>query len=363
MEKANNYLILFADLIGSTEVASEAIPSFYAQNYIASYHWAARRAEEFIKKTIFSHDKFKKTIEKIEVVGDEVASFSLMDEFTDSNIEEQEDLVASAVAFAYVIKLYWLASPYNLSRMLDKQFPREIAVGIHIGPAALVPTPEDDKSPRIASFHINVTKKIENQAREGGESLIFVSYEVADMFQGWLKRRKQLPFKCRSPLTFAEFAKRPEGDSVKGVSKRLMLLELACAKNKTDGLINYLKKLFITPKKFDIEAEDAAWFWAKNYFPFTRNPFRYDKDTRAIDHISFKSDTAADYISQWFEAVGAPNRLFFNEYWFIYNCYIISCAMLRHPSVQPKEQAKYVGIAKKIFNLLKEMVNIVPEKR
>ncbi len=106
MEKANNYLILFADLIGSTEVASEAIPSFFAQNYIASYHWAARRAEEFIKKkTIFSHDKFKKTIDKIKVVGDEVASFSRMDELPDCNIEAEEDMVASAVAFAYVTEL------------------------------------------------------------------------------------------------------------------------------------------------------------------------------------------------------------------------------------------------------------------
>ncbi len=149
----------------------------------------------------------------------------------------------------------------------------------------------------------------------------------------------------------------------KGVSKRLMLLELAWAKGDTGGLINHLEQLIITPEKVDIDAEKAARFWAENYFPFDTEPFRYDESTPAINHISFKSDTAADYISRWFEAVGAQNRLFFNEYWFIHNCYIISCAMLRHSSVQAEEQAKYVDIAKKIFNQLKEMINIVPEKR
>ena len=113
MDNSGNYLILFADLVGSTEVAVEVDPSFYAKTYVASFHWAARRAMKFIKnKKVFKHEQFKKTIQDtdIRIAGDEALSFTLLDYAKLTDIE-REDIVASAIAFAYVTKLYWLASP------------------------------------------------------------------------------------------------------------------------------------------------------------------------------------------------------------------------------------------------------------
>ena len=226
------YLLLFADLIGSTEVASEATPSFYAGNYIASYYWAAKRAKQYLELKIFKKDKFLLTIDDIRLAGDEALSFTPLN-FQKHSKDELEDMVASAVAFAYVTKLYWLVSPYNLLRMHGKLFPRDIAVGIHIGPAALVPK-EKAKDTQIAGLHINITKRIEDQAREGSESRIFVSYDVADMFKGWLRRRQRIPFECRSPLTFTEFRELPNISSMKGMPKKLRLLELVWAKEGRD---------------------------------------------------------------------------------------------------------------------------------
>jgi len=356
VEKINNYLILFADLIGSTEVAAEVTPSFFARTYIASYHWAARQAKRYIEENPFEHEKFQKKIDfnEIRISGDEVLSFSSVEE-TPNNKPELEDMIASAVAFAYVMKLYWLASPYNLRRMLDKQFPRDIAVGIHIGPAVTVPSDKDEKVTQIASFHINVTKRIENKARAGSESKIFASYDVADMFKGWLERRQKDSFKDRSPLSFTEFTRRQDGDSVKGVSKKLLLLELAWAKGSITGLMSLLSQLIITPEKRDIDAEPAAQTLANIFLPAEKLPFRYDEKL-AIDLLNLKADTNAEYIARWFEAVDGQCRLFFVECWFVLNCYIISCAMLRHPVVNEEQKEKYVEIAHKIFERLVELI-------
>lgn len=357
MNETSNYLILFADLIGSTEVAVEVTPSFYAQNYIASYHWAARRAELFIKsRRIFKKDKFKNTLDKIRVAGDEVLSFSPVEESSKNKVA-LEDTAASAVAFAYITKLYWLASPYNLRRMLDRQFPRDIAVGIHIGPAALVPIPKKkSENIQIASLHINVTKRIENQAREGSESRIFASYDVADMFKGWLERHQKIPVKHRSPLSFTEFVKRPIGDPVKGVSKKLQLLELAWAKGNITGLINLLNQLTISPEKDDVDAESAARFLSENFLIYDDEPFRYGKTERAICHINLGDDTTINYIHQWFDAVDRQGKLFFDECWLVLNCYVISCAMLRHRVIKEKERANYIKKAHKIFERFIELI-------
>ena len=156
MENVRNYLLLFADLVGSTEVAVEASPSLFSSLYIASYHWAASKAFKFVKeKGAYPSVEFNSSIESLRVSGDEVLSFTPLPESPD----DQEDLIASAVAFSYVTKLFWLIGPYNLQRVLSKQFPRDVAVGIHLGPAVKVPCicQED----QIASLHINIAKRME----------------------------------------------------------------------------------------------------------------------------------------------------------------------------------------------------------
>lgn len=347
MDNSGNYLILFADLIGSTEVAVEVAPSFYAQTYVSSYHWAARRAMAFVEsKAVFPSERFSKVIRNIQIAGDEVLSFTPLDDENDSS---KEDIVASAIAFAYVTKLYWLVSPYNLRRMIGRQFPRDMAVGIHIGPAAIVPAAENKE--RIASLHINVTKRVEGKARDGKESRIFASYEVYDHFDKWLRRvKKSGGIKDRSPLSFTFLDPREDLDKVKGMPKKLQLLELKWPANDPD-LTTLLKQLADTPEQEDIETEKAARFLAENFLLYPKNPFSYDKGkTSAISYNrSELGSNAVGYINKWFESVKELNKLFFDECWLVLNCYLLSCSLLRYKGINQSNINRYQRIAKNIL--------------
>lgn len=351
MDNIGNYLILFADLIGSTEVAVEVAPSFYAQTYVSSYHWAARRAMVFIKnKTIFKSERFSKIIRQIQIAGDEVLSFTPLDAETDIS---KQDIVASAIAFAYVTKLYWLVSPYNLLRIIGRQFPRDMAVGIHIGPAAIVPTVKKKDKEQIASLHINVTKRVEGKARDGKESRIFVSYEVCDHFNKWLCRVNEKEgggIKNRSPLSFTHLEPRENLDEVKGMPKKIQLLELKWPA-KDSALTTLLERLADTPKQEDIDAEKAARFLAENFFQYPQNPFSYDKGkTNAISYNSSElCSNAVGYIDKWFNAAKDLNKLFFDECWLMLNCYLLSCSLLRYKNIPQSSMNKYQKIAKSIL--------------
>lgn len=353
MNKIDNYLILFADLIGSTEVAVETSPSFFAQTYIASYHWAAWKALKFVRaKEIFLEDQLHQEFKYFRITGDESLIFSPL--IDDNKIE---DLVASTIAFAYVLKLYWLVSPYNLFRILNKQFPRDIAVGVHIGPATLVPNPKENNNEHtnIASLHINVTKKIENQARQGTGSRIFASSDVVDKYKRWLKQQEKIPLKNRAPLAFTDFFQLKDFSFIKGVPKKLQLFELGWieSNDQLKEMLLQLKSL----KNDDIDAEDAAKFFAIEFFGKFDKPFTYDNNIEAIDYSILGIYDTQTYIERWFEAMKEPNKLFFNEYWLVLSSYIISCALLRHSTVTEDKQNIYLGTVDEIFKRLDELYN------
>jgi len=73
---SSDYLILFGDLIGSTEVASEASPSTFSKLYIASFYLAMKCAKRYIEEPMFPAVPFTKIIEGINLSGDEVFSFT-----------------------------------------------------------------------------------------------------------------------------------------------------------------------------------------------------------------------------------------------------------------------------------------------
>lgn len=366
MSDIGNYLILFADLVGSTDVAVEVAPSFYAQTYVASFHWATKRAMRFIKsKKVFPSERFSKIIQKVKIAGDEVISFTLLDDIQLTE-KEREDIVASAIAFAYVTKLYWLASPYNLCRMVGKQFPRDLAVGIHIGPAA--PVPMESKLIDIASLHINMAKRIEGKARDGQESRIFASYEVNENFEKWLARVKKeaKSIKKRSPLSFTKFSPRIQFDEIKGVPKKVQLLELDWPPENQE-FKELLKGLTETLGKQDSETKKAAPFLAENFMPPKYIPFiypRYEKPAIVYKHLRLGS-SVAEYIENWFNAVSKLDKLFFDECWLVLNCYLLSCSLLQHPSVKQEKQTskRYLSITKdSLFPRLEELMKKKKER-
>jgi len=359
MSDIENYLILFADLVGSTEVAVEVPPAFYSQTYVASYHWAARRAMNFVEDTnVFPKERFKATIRPIHVAGDEVLSFTPLDIADDTDREAREDIVASAVSLAYVTKLYWLASPYNLRRMLGKQFPRDVAVGIHIGPAAPVKRSDTEQ---IASLHINVAKRIEGRARSGGESRIFASYEVADLFHGWTKRVSgpDVDVGDRSPLSFTKFRPRCRPQQVKGISKKLQLLELEWNAEDQDSLLYLLEVLTTTPDTEDADTEGAASFLAENFLPSGDVLFpEGDGGGAAVVHDAELGTTPTEYIACWFRAVTRLNKLFFDEPWLVLNCFLVSCSFLRHRALGAEDRREYSIVTRAILDRYKQLLKI-----
>jgi len=361
VHNTRNYLILFADLIGSTEVAVEVAPSFYARTYVSSYHWAARRAMAYIKnKAIFSSERFTTTINTIYIAGDEVLSFTPLDAEDDIS---NKHIVASAIAFAYVTKLYWLVSPYNLRRMIGRQFPRDMAVGIHIGPAAMVPTVENDDREQIASLHINVTKRVEGKARDGKDSRIFASYEVSDHFDKWLRSvKKSGGIKDRSPLSFTFLHPREHLDTLKGLPKKLQLLELKWPADDPD-LTTLLKYLGDTPEQQDIEAEKGARVLAENLLLYPKHPFSYDEGrTSAISYNrSELGSDAVGYINKWFESVKELNKLFFDECWLVLNCYLLSCSLLRYNGITQSNIERYQHITRNI--LLPRLLDLMEKQK
>lgn len=349
METTKNYLLLFADLVGSTEVAVEASPMSYSRTYVASYHWAARRAHDFIlDKEAFPRQQFQATIDRPRVAGDEVLSFTPMPD----DLTLQQDIVASAVAFAYVTKLFWLVSPYNLQRILGKQFPRDVAVGIHIGPAVDVPV--EGIETQIASLHINIAKRIEGVARDGRESRIFASYEVRDLYHKWVKRHAGVEWKHRAPLSYTQFVQRDKPQLVKGIPKPLQLFELEWNHDDDTHLRYILEQLHRSPNTNDVDTEGAARRMIEIFLPPTRPPFVMDgpEQKRQVD-ASYAS--ADEYIKNWFDGIEAVNKLFFDEYWLVISSYLVSCGMLRHTAVTNGSRTSYVGIAEHVCDRLQEL--------
>lgn len=337
MNAQQNYLFLFADLIGSTEVAGELSHEEYARTYIHSLHWAFDRALRFIsKQDAFPKVLFTKTIDQNRIIlaGDEVFSTTLIDPswLEPRQRKTLQDVVASAVSFAFLTKICWLLSPYNLRRMLSQQFPRDVAFGIHMGPATQV---FDDRETILASLHINVAKRIEGTARKGKESRIFASGEVRQVFENWKSYYRdecKLAEKHTPPLMHCVFRPRDGKDEFKGVPTRVQLYELEWEESSCTLFTELLK-----PETEDIDAEAALKTFGEICLPVKGE----------ISHI-FGTDghTQLEYIDHWFRAINNLPRIFFDETWQLLNYFLISCTFIRQPSVQRDrgKMVKYLDI-------------------
>jgi class 3 adenylate cyclase len=359
MSDTENYLILFGDLVGSTQVAAEVRPSFYAETYSASYRWAVNRAIDFMEcKKIYPKRSFSSRIERPKVAGDEVLSFTRLD--SGRRGTALLDTVASAVLFAWLTKMIWLASPYNLRRILGKQFPRDIAVGIHIGPAVYVPT--ESGEPDIASLHINVTKRIEDEARKGSESRIFASHVVADLLNKWCDQARQPEVPDRPILSFTRFTPREAPELMKGIPKKVQLLELDWPdlQAKEAKYLLSLGQQPTTTARQKGASEIAVAVLGKLFLRSNGNPFAAKNRTNEPLVMAELpgADTASGYISLWFDAVDELDKLFFDECWLVLNCYFMSCALLQHAEAKKSDILRYSTITTRVFDRLTQLMEL-----
>ncbi len=355
------YLILFADLIGSTEVASEQSPDAYAKTYIASFRWAANRAIDFLKLDVWENNKdlnFKHKISEISIIGDEVISITKLESTSSRDNRARKevddlnsDIVASAILFAYLIKLYWFVSPYNLNRLKSKQFTRDISVGLHIGPAGRIIEDNDGEADgndalNIAGLHINIAKRIETLARLGTSTRIFASEDVNHLFNHWTSRFRERTFKSQAPLRFLKFDRFGDRHFIQGLPRSIEVFELCWDTSSNDFLLMLKEFTSFTFDTNDIEAENVLQRLGKAFFRLqdaNTSPSTPRYLAKAVDFDSLNNSTgvktnytqddamqdAKAYIEYWFNAVESPPKVFLDELFISTSYFIISCALYR----------------------------------
>lgn len=347
----DNYLILFGDLVGSTEVASEASAVLFSKLYIASFRLAIDCAEHYIKnpdmkKPVFKTVKFSKTIEGIITTGDEVLSFTKMSGLPE---KEKNDLIASAVAFALVLKVFWMASPYNLIRLNEKKFPRDIAIGIHSGPAERIYNGDDND---IAGLHINVAKRLETLARNGEASRIFVSDDVAFIFEKWLQGWQHLEIEKMPPLLFTSFKRVKASLDLKGIPVKVFPFELRM--NLFLPKLDYLFKLIYgTPKISDAEAENAAMILGDTLL---KKLFKVSSLMRQLKDI----DTHEKYIDHWFNSIDPLPHLFIHDLWTEMLTFFFSCGFVRNTKLNNTTRNEY---KKRTAVHLDKLIDLINRKK
>lgn len=191
-------IIVFADLVGSSEIAEYESLDLYAQT-VREFHEVARGINERVWKDStcasmepaspgppFVHKRV------ISPRGDEMCFITsyLLDDYSDFNLAHvftggydrwvTRGLLA-AIKFALSLKAAWLLSPYNLEhRLLRGRQPLNLAVGIHLGGVALTASPSEAE-PQVSDFlghAINIAKRIEGAARSGRWTSVLISPEV-----------------------------------------------------------------------------------------------------------------------------------------------------------------------------------------
>ena len=185
-------IVFFVDLVGSASVSSEkSLASFwdeYIRHYYAAIEFALgayrKEAELVYISRDFQSPEFGSLIQ---YRGDEVVGFLNFPKTVNKRILDQA--VVEVIRFVYALKILWLASRYNLNRIHEGQMPREISVGIHMGPIRLVEN-QNDKTLYHVGYTINVAKRVEGASRIGDSSHILVTAEVREAYRRWILSNK-----------------------------------------------------------------------------------------------------------------------------------------------------------------------------
>jgi class 3 adenylate cyclase len=189
-------IVLFADLVGCSEISNEKLPWEYA-DVLQQFGKAAQEAFNVAKLGWWtSYAKEGKKIHPLKIMetnmgGDEVAIFlhpeDLRSDFEEASGEYDlyEIALRKVLMFAFSLKLNWLFSKYNIERLENKMQPRDIGIGIHCGNVYLQKNrlqlgkkKEGDKRWAAEGYAINLTKRIEGASRKGTETKVLISSEI-----------------------------------------------------------------------------------------------------------------------------------------------------------------------------------------
>lgn len=197
-------------------------------------------------------------------VGDEVRVFLYSgDEWTDTN---------NLLEIGIRLKLRWLFSEFNKTRIKQNKPPEELAIGIHTGPVVI----EENKP---EGFAMNVGKRIEGECRNGHLCRIVLHANSVNYIQSYQKRPN------------AKFTIEPHFSNVwtfsgKGIAQEIPIRELQYFTFL--GQSEVLRFLDVDPKYFI-----KHLFAASNLAPFPH--FTYSTILSALQKLGI-DDYTNNYI-------------------------------------------------------------------
>jgi len=175
-------VVLFADIIGCSEISNNCNIVEY-DKIISEFHNTCAAACSIL----FPTNEYSSNEIEITIRGDELCLIlhSGLDVATDNywavpvNKASIIKDVQQAVRLAFGLKLLWLISNYNKARMKCALLPRDIGIGINIGPVMFSVHPSPVRQNTSEGYSINLAKRIEGISRLGYHSKIFVCRELA----------------------------------------------------------------------------------------------------------------------------------------------------------------------------------------
>ncbi len=176
--------IMFADVMNSSEYANVMSTANYHNFIIKSLqsictdeaaYFASQHPSNYKPLPEFSsRDQMREEFTcQFRTVGDEIRVFLYSgDEWADTN---------NLLEVAIRLKLRWLFSEFNKTRIKQNKPPEELAIGIHTGSVVV----EENKP---EGFALNVGKRIEGECRNGRECRIVLHANSVNYIQSYQNR-------------------------------------------------------------------------------------------------------------------------------------------------------------------------------
>lgn len=186
-DKKCNIVILFADVVGCSEISNHKTLKDYSI-FIKSFQDCFTEVCKHYQKSEFTG---LENFFDFETRGDEGCLKIFPPE---GNLSENVDI---ALSIALDLKRKWLLEVENRKRIMDSGLlPIDIAIGIHSGKAWLKKDEKDNYKPE--GYAINLAKRVESASRKGEFSHILISeaaYNHVNLLQNEKTYRFREPFK------------------------------------------------------------------------------------------------------------------------------------------------------------------------
>ncbi|RJO73960.1 MAG: hypothetical protein C4523_01530 [Myxococcales bacterium] len=176
--------IMFADIMNSSEYANVMSTTSYHNFIIKCLQGICADEAVYFNS---AHPEYKPLPEfstpeqlnqdytcQFRTVGDEIRVFLYSgDEYADTN---------NLLEIAVRMKLRWLFSDFNKTRIKQNKAPEDLAIGIHTGPVVI-------ESNKPEGFAMNVGKRIEGECRNGNLCRILLHANSVNFIQAYQKRQ------------------------------------------------------------------------------------------------------------------------------------------------------------------------------